>query len=240
MSILFTLVTALLVFASVSGVAFAFTGPSGAISKKRVAAAARPGSSAAVQAARVTALQGQQRRKSVQQLLKDIEKQQKEQKQRPTLPKRLARAGLQMTPRTFWIVCGVVTLVTAVICFITRQPPLVAVMAGFGIGFGFPRWIIGFLTKRRQKKFTSEFANAIDVIVRSVKTGLPVNEALKIVAKEIPEPVQGEFTKLCEGMKMGVSLEQGLRRMFDNMPTPEVNFFGIVMTVQAKSGGNLS
>jgi tight adherence protein B len=108
------------------------------------------------------------------------------------------------------------------------------------VGLGFPRWALHFLTKRRQKKFTSEFANAIDIIVRSVKTGLPTNEALKIVAKESPEPVQSEFSKLVEGLKVGVSLEQGLKRMYDNMPTAEVNFFAIVMTVQLKSGGNLS
>jgi len=239
MTALFIVLTAVLVFAGVSSVAFACTGPS-AVTKKRVAAAARPASGAAIQAARATQLQGQQRRKSVQQLLKDIEKQQSERKQRPTLQKRLARAGLQLSPRTFWIICAVVAVLTAFVCLITRQSPLVALMAGFGLGFGLPRWAIQLVTKRRQKKFTNEFANAIDVIVRSVKSGLPVNEALKIVAKEIPEPVQGEFTKLCEGLKVGVSLEQGLKRMYDNMPTAEVNFFGIVMSVQLKSGGNLS
>src|SRR5579864_8425938 len=239
MSAFFVLLTAVLVFAGLGGVAFAFAAPSTA-SKKRVAGAARPISAASIQAARQVALQGQQRRKSVQQLLKDIERQQSERKQRVNLKKRLAQAGLSISPRTFWIICGVVAGVTAVACLIMRQSPLVALMAGFGVGFGFPRWAIYFLKKKRQKKFTSEFANAIDVIVRSVKTGLPVNEALKIVAKEIPEPVQGEFSKLCEGLKVGVTLEQGLKRMYDNMPTPEVNFFSIVMGVQLKSGGNLS
>ena len=73
-----------------------------------------------------------------------------------------------------------------------------------------------------------------------MKSGLPTNEALKIVAKEIPEPVSGEFHKLVESLKVGVTLDQALKRMFDAMPTPEVAFFGIVMTIQAKSGGNLS
>ncbi len=108
------------------------------------------------------------------------------------------------------------------------------------MGIGLPRWVVGFLTRRREKKFTAEFANAIDVIVRSVRSGLPTNEALKIVAKESPDPVGSEFTTLIEGMKVGITLEQGLKRMFDNMPTPEVSFFAIVMTVQQKSGGNLS
>jgi tight adherence protein B len=239
MSVFYVVLTAILVFVAVSGVGFAFQGSSTA-SKKRVAAVGRLNASSPVQGARSSALQGQQRRKSMQQLLKDIEKQQSERKQRPSLKKLLAQAGLQISPRTFWIICGALAGLTALLCLITRQSPIVAPMAALGVGFGIPRWAVHFLKKRRQKKFTSEFANAIDVIVRSVKSGLPVNEALKIVAREIPEPVQGEFAKLCEGLKVGVSLEQGLKRMYDNMPTPEVNFFAIVMTVQLKSGGNLS
>ena len=239
MNTFYVMLIAVLVFAGLGGVAFAFSGPSAA-SKKRMAAVARPSANVAIPTARSTALQGQQRRKSVQALLKDIEKQKNERKQRPSLQKRLARAGLQISPRTFWVACGALAALTALVCLITRQSPIVAIMAAFGVGFGIPRWAIHFLTKRRQKKFTNEFANAIDVIVRSVKSGLPVNEALKIVAREIPEPVQGEFSKLCEGLKVGVSLDQGLKRMFDNMPTPEVNFFSIVMAVQLKSGGNLS
>jgi tight adherence protein B len=239
MSLLYLVLTPMLVFVIVSGVGFAFSGQSAA-SKKRLAAVARPSGIAATQTARVTALQGQQRRKSVQTLLKDIERQQSERKQRPPLQKRLAQAGLQISPRTFWVICAAVAVLTMLVCLLIRQSFLVAAMAGFGVGFGFPRWAIHFLKKRRQKKFTNEFANAIDVIVRSVKTGLPTNEALKIVAREIPDPVQGEFAKLCEGLKVGVTLEQGLRRMYDNMPTPEVNFFAIVMAVQLKSGGNLS
>jgi tight adherence protein B len=113
-------------------------------------------------------------------------------------------------------------------------------MAAFAVGFGLPRWTLSFLTARRRKKFTSEFANAIDVIVRSVKSGLPTNEALRIVARESPNPVGGEFTRLVEGLKVGVSLDMGLKRMFDSMPTPEVGFFSIVMTIQSRSGGNLS
>src|ERR1700742_1524301 len=93
---------------------------------------------------------------------------------------------------------------------------------------------------RRQKKFTTHLAGAIDVIVRSVRSGLPTNEALRIVAREAPQPVSGEFNRLVEGLKVGVTLDQGLKRMHDSMPTAEVGFFSIVMTIQAKSGGNLS
>ena len=229
--------TAALAAIGLGSAVFAFSGPSNS-AKKRVAAMAR--SPALQSQTRATALVNQQRRKTVQQLLKDLERQQSERKKRPTLQRRIARAGLHISTRTFWILNGGAALVTAALCLITHQSILVVVLAAFGIVLGVPRWVLWFLTKRRQKKFTSEFANGIDVIVRSVKSGLPTNEALKIVAREIPEPVAGEFNRLCEGLKVGVTLDQGLKRMFENMPTPEVNFFGIVMTVQMKSGGNLS
>ncbi len=182
----------------------------------------------------------QQRRKNVQALLNDLEKQQAEQKQRPSLRRRLEQAGLQITPRNYWLVCATIALVTCAVCMITKQPIIATILASFAVGFGFPRWALTFLRNRRLKKFTVEFANAIDVIVRSIKSGLPTTEALKIVAKEAPAPVGPEFATLCDGLKIGVTLEQGLKRMYERMPTSEVNFFAIVMAVQAKSGGNLS
>jgi tight adherence protein B len=113
-------------------------------------------------------------------------------------------------------------------------------LAAFTAGFGFPRWTLSFRAGRRRKRFTNHFATSIDVIVRSVRSGLPVNEALRIVARESPEPVKSEFQKLVEGIKVGVTMEQGLTRMRDSMPTSEVGFFAIVMIIQTKAGGNLS
>ena len=76
--------------------------------------------------------------------------------------------------------------------------------------------------------------------MRSVKTGLPVHEALKLVGSEIPEPVGGEFRLLTDSLKLGITMDEGIKRMYDRVGTPEVNFFGIVMAIQAKAGGNLS
>jgi len=229
--------TVILFAAGFGGVAYAFMG-AGDASKKRVAALSDK---------KATGLGGrsapdanQQRRKNVQALLKDIEKQQAEQKKRPSVRRRLEQAGLAITPRTFWIICMIAGLAACGACMITHQSLLVTVLGGFAVGFGLPRWVLSFLRKRRLKKFTAGFATAIDVIVRSVKSGLPTIEALKIVAKEGPVPVAQEFATLCEGLKIGVSLEQGLKRMLERIPTSEVSFFAIVMTVQQKSGGNLS
>jgi tight adherence protein B len=229
--------TAVLLMLGAGGVAFAFSSPNEA-SKKRLAAVTQTKVTGA--GGRSAPDANQQRRKNVQALLKDIEKTQVAQKVRPSLRRRLEQAGLTITPRTFWIICMTAALVACAVCMITHQSLLVTALAGFVIGFGLPRWVLSFLRKRRLKKFTSNFATAIDVIVRSVKSGLPTIEALKIVARESPAPVGPEFATLCEGLKIGVSMEQGLKRMLERMPTSEVAFFTIVMTIQQKSGGNLS
>jgi tight adherence protein B len=138
------------------------------------------------------------------------------------------------------MICGILACVAAALAILTHQTPLVIALAVFVVGLGLPRWVLGFLTARRKKKFTEHFANAIDVIVRSVRSGLPTNEALRIVARESPDPVGSEFHNLVESLKVGVTLEQAMKRMMESMPTAEVGFFAIVMTIQSKSGGNLS
>jgi tight adherence protein B len=222
---------------AVGGGILAFSGESGA-SKKRLAAVS--GTPAAPTAARGSSTDGVQRRKNVTALLKDIEKQQVEKKQRVTLRRRIEQAGLTITPRNFWMLSATAALIAVAGCRLSGQSLLATLLISVPVGLGLPRWILSFLKGRREKAFTNNFANAIDVIVRSVRSGLPTNEALKIVAREIPDPVGSEFNKLVEGLKVGVTLEAGLKKMFDSMPTPEVSFFGIVMTIQAKSGGNLS
>ncbi|HKQ46170.1 MAG TPA: type II secretion system F family protein [Rhizomicrobium sp.] len=224
---------------ALGGMVFAFSGGDEK-TKKRVLAVGKPAGNARGRNAN-PALEAAQKRKNVAVLLKDVEKNRAAKKERPTMRRRLEQAGLpKISPRTFWIICGILALIAAAIAVLTHQKPLVIAMAVFIVGLGLPRWALSFLTNRRKKKFTQNFATAIDVIVRSVKSGLPTNEALRIVAREIPDPVGSEFHSLVESMKVGVTLDQGLKRMMESMPTPEVGFFAIVMTIQSKSGGNLS
>jgi tight adherence protein B len=230
-------VAAILFAVALVGGIFAFSGGND-IARKRAAAIAKPDGKS-----RGRALTPQQdaaaRRKNVAVMLKDIEKNRKREK--PTLRRRLEQAGFyKATPRNFWIISAALGVGAAFLCFITGQQPLVIALAAFAAGFGFPRWTLSFRAARRRKRFTTHFATAIDVIVRSVRSGLPVNEAMRIVARESPEPVRSEFHKLVEGLKVGVTMEQGLNRMRDSMPTSEVGFFAIVMIIQGKAGGNLS
>jgi tight adherence protein B len=231
------LLLAFLLLVSGGGAYYAFAGGNDT-ARKRVAAVSRPDGKGRGRV--VTAEQNlAAKRKNVAVMLKDMEK--NKQREKPTLRRRLEQAGFfKATPRAYWIVSGCLGAFAAFACLITGQTPLVIGLAIFAIGFGLPRWILSFLAVRRMKKFTGHFATAIDVIVRSVKSGLPVNEAMRIVARESPEPVRSEFHKLVEGLKVGVTMEQGLARMRDSMPTSEVAFFSIVMTIQGKSGGNLS
>ena len=103
-----------------------------------------------------------------------------------------------------------------------------------------PRWLLKFLRKRRQQVFLNDFADAIDIMVRGLKSGLPVTDAMKVISTETPAPVGPEFLEIVEGQRVGISIEQGIERMYDRMPLPEVNFLSIVMNIQSKTGGNLS
>jgi tight adherence protein B len=110
----------------------------------------------------------------------------------------------------------------------------------FAGGFGLPRWALGFLKKRREDKFLKALPDAVDVIVRGIKAGLPLFESIKVVAADAPEPLRSEFLAIIETQAIGMPLGEACSRLYDRMPLPEANFFGIVVSIQQKSGGNLS
>lgn len=181
-----------------------------------------------------------QRRKQVQDSLKSIEEKQKELKKKANLRTRIQQAGLDIEVRTFYLFSVASSIAVGLLLLFWGASPLVALGGVFIGGLGLPRWVLSFLLSRRQKAFLEEFANAIDVIVRGVKSGLPVNDCLRIIANEAAEPVRTEFRDLVEGQRIGVSLEQGLAKIYERMPLAEVNFFQIVVSIQQKSGGNLA
>jgi tight adherence protein B len=190
--------------------------------------------------ARLTEDAKDSRRKQIQESLKQLEDQEKARKKKLTLSARIQQAGLEITPRGFWglsLVCG---LLFGVATFLAHAPLIAAAIAAF-VGFlGFPRWLLGYLCRRRQIVFLNDFADSIDVMVRGLKAGLPVSEAMKIIATEQGPPVGPEFLEVVEGQRIGISIDQGIERMVDRMPLPEVNFLAIVMAIQSKTGGNLS
>jgi tight adherence protein B len=181
------------------------------------------------------------RRKQVADTLRELEDRQKA-RERLTLRLRLERAGLDIAPRTFWIASVVFGLAVGLFVFFSTpgMTPLVSVAAGFVAMFGLPRVFVSQKTKWRQNKFLDEFANAIDVIVRGVKSGLPLNECLGIIARESPSPIKEEFAGVVEQQRIGIPLSECFERMMVRLPLPEVKFFAIVIGIQAQAGGNLS
>lgn len=185
--------------------------------------------------------QASSRKQQVADTLKDLENKQRA-REKVSLRVRLQRAGLDISTNVFWIASGVTGLLAgvAVLIGIPAAPKVAAGVAVFVGALGIPRWVINFLTKRRQAKFIDGFAGAIDVIVRGVKTGLPLNECLSIIARESPEPLNLEFQEVIDQSRIGVPLAESLERMMQRMPLPEVKFFSIVIGIQQQAGGNLS
>jgi tight adherence protein B len=115
-----------------------------------------------------------------------------------------------------------------------------ALAAGFAAAFGVPQWLLKYLKKRREAKFLAAFPDAVDTIVRGIKAGLPLFESLKVVAADSSEPLKSEFLAIIETQAIGMPLGEACSRLYERMPVPEANFFGIVIAIQQKSGGNLS
>ncbi|WP_417671009.1 type II secretion system F family protein [Roseibium sp.] len=192
---------------------------------------------------RKKAKDGDRRRKSVQDQLKEFEERQRKKQaktSRASLNERIEQAGLAWEMKHFVyfsIASGVVVFILGLIV----APNLWLALAFAFVGaFGLPRWYVGFKRKRRFDRFLEELPSAVDIIVRGVKAGLPLGDCIKIVAKEAAEPVASEFRKIVETQVMGVSLTDAVSRLPQRVPVAEANFFAIVVSIQQKSGGGLS
>lgn len=234
------MLAALLAFVAIGGVGFALAGgPSQAkTASKRVKAVAGTGKSdRRNNAVEMAALK---RRQTTQEALRELSASEKQsRKRRFSIKGQMAQAGLNFSPTMFWAMSAGLGVVLGLVGLMV-QGPIGAGVAFFVGLFGIPRWFLGFLVSGRQKKFSNQLADAIDVIVRGVKSGLPLNQCLRIIAAESPEPLKSEFQALVDSQAMGVPLDIGMQRMYDHMPLPEVNFFSIVLVIQQKTGGNLS
>jgi tight adherence protein B len=179
------------------------------------------------------------RREQVEETLKEIEVRRKNAKS-PPLSMRITQAGLSWSKRQFLLISAGLGVLALAGAFFTGMGLLPALGIGFAAGFGLPRWMLSFLKKRRERKFIDAFADAVDVIVRGVKAGLPLGDCLKVIASDAPEPVKSEFRAIVETQTIGMPVGEACTRLYDSMPLAEANFFGIVVSIQQKAGGNLS
>jgi tight adherence protein B len=235
-----SLIVAVLAFVAIGGVGFAFSGGASqpATASKRVKAVA--GTAKVDRRKQDQDIAALKRRQTTQEALRELSANEKQSRKRRLSVKGLiAQAGINLTPTVFWVMSAVAGAVLALAGLLIQGP--IGALMGFFIGmFGIPRWVLGVLVGGRQKKFSNQLADGIDIIVRGVKSGLPLNQCLRIIAAESPEPLASEFRQLCDSQAMGVPLDQSMQRMYDHMPLPEVNFFSIVLIIQQKTGGNLS
>ncbi|HWV52157.1 type II secretion system F family protein [Pseudorhodoplanes sp.] len=179
------------------------------------------------------------RREQVEESLKDLELRQRK-NARPTLAQRIQQAGLSWTTRQYTLISVGMAIVAFGLVFGMGFGPLAALGFGFAAGLGLPFWILLFLKKRRENRFLAVFPDAVDVIVRGIKAGLPLLDSMKMIAAEGQEPVKSEFKAIIETQTIGLPLGEACGKLYERMPLPEANFFAIVVAIQQKAGGNLS
>jgi tight adherence protein B len=177
------------------------------------------------------------RREQVEGSLKEID--QRRAKNVP-LPIRIAQAGLDWSVNRFYITAGGLALAGLFGGFMLNGGILASLGMAFAGGFGVPLWLLKFLKKRREQKFLAGFPDAVDVIVRGIKAGLPLFDSLRIISVDAPEPLRSEFRAIIETQTIGIPIGEACAKLYERIPVPEANFFGIVISIQQKAGGNLS
>ena len=228
-----------LVAAAIGGIAWVFVYPilSGERNaERRMASVAKAEPMAPRRQARAAQ---KSRREQVEATLKDIEERRKKVK-RPPLSVRLTQAGLSWSKNRFMVTAGGLGLAGFSAILLAGGGLLAALAAGFAGGFGLPLWGLSFLKKRREAKFLDGFPDAVDVIVRGIKAGLPLIDSLKMISNDADEPIRSEFRAIVETQTIGMPIGEACLKLFERMPVPEANFFGIVISIQQRSGGNLS
>jgi len=231
------LALAFLAATAVGGLAWVFIYP--LLSGERQAEGRRASVAKSEPVARQTDKNQRSRREQVEGSLKELEARRQKEKKVP-LSTRLTQAGLSWTPQKFMIVSGILGVMAFALAVLGGGGMLAAAGLAFAAGFGLPRWGLSYLKKRREKAFLKALPDAVDVIVRGIKAGLPLFESIKVVAADAPEPLKSEFLAIIETQAIGMPLGDACARLFERMPVPEANFFGIVIAIQQKSGGNLS
>jgi len=221
---------------AVGGVAWVFVYPILSGDKK---AEQRMANVAKSEPVNVSRRQPKSRREAIEIALKEFEQRHKKSKSVP-LAARISQAGLTWSKRQFFLISAGIAVVMFLLGILTGAGLLVGAALAFTGAFGIPRWLLSYLKKRRESKFLNSFPDAIDIIVRGAKAGLPLLDCLKIICMESQEPVRSEFRTIVETQAIGLPLGDACGKLYEHMPLAEANFFGIVVTIQQKAGGNLS
>jgi tight adherence protein B len=182
---------------------------------------------------------GKSRREQVEGSLKELE-QRRARSKTPPLSVRIAQAGLDWSKKRFIITSAILGVVGLVLALTLNAGLPGAVALAFAAAFGLPRWMLKFLKNRRESKFLAGFPDAVDVIVRGIKAGLPLLDSIRVITNEASEPIRSEFRAILETQSFGLPLGEACAKLYERIPVAEANFFGIVISIQQKAGGNLS
>jgi tight adherence protein B len=250
------ILVAALAFIAIVGLGFTFTSGQDDAAKKRAREIGAGRVATQVSKANGKAIEDTaKRRAKTEQMLENLRKQDKERRKITAardIGSKLVQAGLEIPIPMFWVMSVVAGIVCAGVVYISgadglvisgisfKSRPVLVGAALFAGTFGLPQFILKTMIKGRHKKMINQFADALDVIVRGVKTGLPLNECIRIIAKESPDPLRKEFLTFADNLSMGSGLDRALASLYKRMPLQEVNFFAIVLMIQSKAGGNLS
>ncbi len=156
------------------------------------------------------------------------------------LQKRLTMTGKTWTLNAYLGVCLAIFVVIAGGIIAKGAPILLGIFAGLALGLFVPHFIVGSLIKKRVANFTKAFPDAIDLMVRGLRSGLPITEALTIVSAEIEGPVGIEFKAVSDGIRIGKTMDEALQETAERLGTPEFQFFCITIAIQRETGGNLA
>ena len=156
------------------------------------------------------------------------------------LRQRLQQTGRSWTLAQYGLASLGIILVMSLLLIVKGLPLLLALSIGLFAGVGLPHFVVGKLIKRRVAKFTARFPDAIELMVRGLRSGLPISETLGVVADEIPGPIGEEFRTVSDKMKIGRTMEGALQETADRLGTPEFQFFVITLAIQRETGGNLA
>lgn len=159
---------------------------------------------------------------------------------REEMEKRLRRTGKSWNVSQYMLASMVIFVVVTGLLIAIRSPFLLAAMVGALAAFGLPNFIVGRLIKKRVAKFNTRFPDAIDLLVRGLKSGLPVTETFQVVSQELPGPVGEEFKGVVERIRIGNTMEAALQESAEMLGTPEFQFFCITIAIQRETGGNLA
>ena len=153
---------------------------------------------------------------------------------------RLHRTGKPWTVAQYFYVSLGLFLAIAVLVYLKTGAPALSLGVGLVIGAGVPHMVVNYFVKKRTNDFPVKFPDAIELLVRGLRSGLPVTETLSVVAQEVPGPVGEEFKAVVDRIKLGRSMEEALQETADRLNTAEFSFFCITLAIQRETGGNLA